>query len=75
MLLDSASRCPLARELMQRLTHGDFYRARDLLRGILNGVESVSGLIIWDCFVKRHLRLSVIDLKATTAFQFCIIDG
>jgi len=38
---DSASRCPLARELMQRLTRGDFHRARDLLRDVLNGVESV----------------------------------
>lgn len=36
---ESASRCPLARELTQRVTQGDFRRARSLLRDLLVGLE------------------------------------
>ncbi len=37
----SSTSCPLAQEIRSRLTRGDFRRARELLRGILSGLESV----------------------------------
>ncbi len=41
--IESKSNCPLARQLMARLTRGDFHQARELVSDILEGMESVLG--------------------------------
>jgi hypothetical protein len=36
----SSSSCPLAQEIRNKVTHGDFLRARLLLKALLAGMES-----------------------------------